>query len=986
MLPKLKPENQLLPHYNQYLQALDQSAFDGDICTDLASRLLMATDNSIYQILPQAVLYPKNSSDIQTAFALSQQPEFEAVRFSPRGGGTGTNGQSLTPGIIIDCSRYMHHIVEINASEQWARVQPGVVLDQLNDTLSGQGLFFAPSLSPSSRATLGGMFNTDACGLGSCCYGRTSQHVLEVSCVLSDGTAWKSVKIDLSKLDEHKNIPGIIGDIHKCVDDMVTEHQSEIDARFPKLPRHMTGYNLAKVYDENRQHFSLNYLLSGSEGTLAFISELKLNLLPKPTHQTLFAIKYASFDDALRAARDLLSAKPTSIETIDDKIWRLARQDGIYHAIQPMLDPEGTDTETKAVNFVQFSGHSSTDFQQQMSSLKDVLEAGMVKKSVVGYYQTTDTSEISTLWGLRKKSVGLLANVEGSRQQLPFVEDTAVPPEKLVDYIAEFRALLESHGLQYGMFGHVDAGCLHVRPALDMTIESERNLVPIITHKVNQLVKKYGGLLWAEHGRGFRTEYTEDYFGPALLHAMRKIKTAFDPLDKLNPGKIATSLTDNVSPVKVDSPTRGHQDQQINHGLRQQFDALMHCNGNGQCFDYHHDHVICPSAKATRNRIHSPKGRASVMREWLKLLSKTEYRLNTIPTRKGRLKAVGTDFSHEVYQAMSGCLGCKACASSCPVHVDIPQVKSQFLAHYHSRYRRPVRDYVIKHSEQLAFHQSQHSWTKPLFQNKLVDFAMAKIGLTDLPKITAKSAWHQLGKVVKFNQHYFLKADSKKTICLIPDAFNACFDSHILVDTYQLLSALGYHVFILPFRTSGKAHHAKGFLQEFADIANANQAAYQHIIERNIPLIAIEPSIALCFRDEYAKVLPNPPKVLLLQEWLTQAEMNITSKVDNKAYRLFSHCSEKSLLPLSDKLWQQAFKKFGLTLNIIQTGCCGMAGSYGHEIEHQTASRQLFEASWLPKLQSGQNLATGFSCRSQAKRFANLQLQHPVSVLAAKLR
>ena len=985
MLPKLPCADPQKPEYYQYLQALSATSFQGDICTDLASRLLMATDNSIYQIIPEAVLYPKSSSDIQCALSLAQQAGFKDIRFSPRGGGTGTNGQSLTPGIMIDCSRYMHHIIEVNTVENWVRVQPGVVLDQLKEELAEESLFFAPSLSPGNRATLGGMFNTDACGLGSCRHGRTSQHVLAVSCILSDGTAWHSLPITKTRLEQCKTIPGIVGDIHQTVDETVTTHKALIQQQFPQLPRHMTGYNLAKVYDDKGENFSLNYLLSGSEGTLAFITELKLSIIPKPKKQVLFAIKYASFDDALRAARDLLPTQPTAIETIDDKIWRSAKSDEIYYSIQPMLDPDKNDTQTQAINFVQFSTDETSDHESSIEALKKTLEGQLNTHTIVGYYEASDANEIKTLWNLRKKSVGILAACkEGAnqRQQLPFVEDTAVPPENLADYIAEFRALLESFGLSYGMFGHVDAGCLHVRPALDMTLEAERNLVPVITQKVNALVKKYGGVLWAEHGRGFRTTYTEDYFGPTLFHALRQIKTAFDPQDKLNPGKIATSLENHVQPVEVVSPTRGERDQHIPLPVRQQFDNLMRCNGNGQCFDYQVDHVMCPSAKVTRNRIHSPKGRATVFREWLKRIAATEYALDSQNlVEPGRKAQDPTDFSSEVYDAMSGCLGCKACASSCPVNIDIPHIKAQFLAHYHTRYRRPLRDHFIKYSEQFSYHLSMKpAWLRLIFQNKLSDFVLAKFGLVDLPRVKSNALKNICSQPLS-------PSNAAKTVGIIPDV-TSCYDPQVLIDTHQLLSQLGFEVYAIPFHSSGKPTHAKGFLGDFEKIAQYNQAQFQTFIEQDIPLIAIEPSIALCFRDEYAKILKHPPRVHLLQEWLAKQLPKPPKKApkDYKTYRLFGHCSERALLLNSGDLWQSIFSAFGLKLEVITVGCCGMAGIYGHEIEHQAESKALFQASWQAKLNEADSLATGFSCRCQAKRLAHMELAHPVSVLARTCR
>ena len=1010
MLPYLASEHTQTNSYRDFLAQVELRGFAGDIASDLAARLTMATDNSVYQVLPQAVVYPRHAQDIQLLFQIAQAPEFAHIRFAPRGGGTGTDGQSLTSGIIIDGSRYLREILEINVALGFARIQPGVVLDQLNDALKQHQLFFAPNVAPSSRATIGGMFNTDACGKGSCCYGRTSQHVLEATCVLSDGTLLHSVPIDLSKLKTYQQLPGLVGDIYRQVDGVVTEHADEIEQRFPKLSRFLTGYNLAKIYDATRTTFNLNYLLAGSEGTLVFVTELKVKLTPIPKFTQLAVIQYAEFDDALCAARALLSVKPTAIETIDDKVLRLAKQDVIYAAVKPMLEVGGMVEHAKAINLIEFSGDTAAVVENKVAQLLATIQAQRTQpQAPLSVYVTADAKEMSALWDLRKKSVGLLGNLPGNRRPVPFIEDTVVPPEQLADYVRELRVLLDAHGLDYGMFGHVDAGCLHVRPALDTVDLKDAALIPKLSDAVNQLVKKYGGILWGEHGQGFRSKYAPEYFGTTLYHALRQIKTTFDPRNKLNPGKIASALGSDIPLYAPNGPMRGEQDRQINASVREAFQPVMKCNGNGQCFQYDPNQVMCPSSKVTRDRVHSPKGRATVMREWLRLLAHAPAQ----PTLKNPLlrfwqkqknkKHQAQDFSQQVYQSMSGCLGCKGCSTGCPVKVDIPRFKAQFLAHYHTRYPRRLRDYVLARSESMLAWQSQF----PLLSNMGLWLAkpfLKAIGLVDLPAVAVYALSVELRKqgITPFSmaalQAACTQQGAAKVVCILPDAVTLAYQPKVLLATVAVLQKRGFTVFVLPFRASGKSFHGQGFLEKFKAIAHANEAFYADINALGVALVGIEPSVTLAYRDEYLHALGRKPlfHVQLLQEFLSKVALGVipvSSSVitaqagiqDKKSYILFGHCSERALAGESQQQWQQLFAQLGLTLEIANVGCCGMAGSYGHEAEHLPESKGIFAMSWQAKLQSDpmlgkRMLVTGFSCACQTHRQASLKPQHPIEV------
>jgi FAD/FMN-containing dehydrogenase/Fe-S oxidoreductase len=1023
MIPRLNLNqtlNQALkPGYAEFLAALEKTSFSGEIRREFASRLISSTDNSIYQIFPQAVVFPKNTADLVTLFQLANQPAYHQITFSPRGGGTGTNGQSLSPGIMIDCSKYMNQILEVNVAAGWVRVQPGVVLDQLNAALKPFGVFFAPSLAPSNRATIGGMINTDACGKGSRIYGRTSNHILELEWVLPDGTLGNSHSLDLPNLSQIKQQSNRMGEIYRQVDDIVTSKQELIAEVFPKLTRFMTGYNLAKVYDSDRQNFNLNWLLAGSEGTLGVITEAKLKLTPIPKAQGLLVIHYRCFDDALLAAENLLKAEPAAIETIDETILHLAKTDAIYHEVKDFIG------DAKAINLVEFVGETESAVNEKIEKTCAAIAHNKhnnqnTTDQATGYYLAKNAQEAAKLWELRKKGVGLLGNKPGKRQPIALIEDTAVPPENLANYIGEFKSLLSKYELEYAMYGHVDVGCLHVRPALDMKAPEDAALIRELSDRVVALVRKYGGVMWGEHGKGFRSEYTPLFFGAELYQDLRKIKAAFDPYNQLNPGKIVTPFGSDATVVPLESPLRGEFDRQVSSELQLEYEAAFKCNGNGACFNYHPDQVMCPSSKETRDRIHSPKGRASLLREWLRQLeiesSPNPPLIDKVPLFKGYLggssfsqpanfpiklwntwqKSLGVyDFSHEVYAGMHGCLSCKACATQCPIHVDIPEMKAKFLSLYYTRYLRPLRDYFIGYIETLAQWQSfapglvnflsQNSLTLWLIKHsiKMVDPPVVS-PVTVQQDLAARTAPEfDLDKLAKLSE-----SEKLNSVILLQDAFTSFYESELVLDTYDFLMKLGYTVYVAPFFPSGKPLHVKGFLGQFGAIAHKNAQYFHQLADLNISIIGIEPSIVLTYRDEYQKILQtsiNPP-IQLLQEFLV-TQLNRLPKINRpEFYQLFGHCTEKTAALASQRQWQQIFHAVGLQLNLVETGCCGMAGIYGHEAEHYAESQGIYQMSWgrqLPENVEEQPyiLATGYSCRSQVKRFDGWQPLHPVQLL-----
>lgn len=1012
MIPKLNPELALDASIVAFSKALVAAGFNGDIETSYGSRLAVATDNSVYQALPQAVILPKSTDDLVILTSLAQTSSFSHIKFSPRGGGTGTNGQALTEHVVVDLSRHMRNILDINIEQRWVRVQAGVIKDQLNAFLKPYGFFFAPDLSTSNRATIGGMINTDASGQGSLVYGKTSDHVLALKTVLIDGNVLKTHKMPTYEAEHRAEMPNSIGRIYQQVLHSCREFRPQILAKFPRLNRFLTGYDLEHVFNDDLTEFDLSRIITGSEGSLGFVVEAKLNITPIAKYKCLVNVKYDSFISALKNAPFLVAAEATSVETVDSKVLNLARGDIIWHQVKDLItDVPGI--EMQGLNMVEYNSEQQADIEEKIAELTARLDTAIANKTdgIIGYQLTYDNAAIGHIYAMRKKAVGLLGNTQGRQKPIAFTEDTAVPPEHLADFIIEFRALLDSHNLQYGMFGHVDAGVLHVRPALDLCDPAQEALLRTISDQVVALTAKYGGLMWGEHGKGYRSEYGPAFFGDELFTELRKIKAAFDPRNRVNPGKICTPYYSAEQLVSVDGVKRAYFDRQIPIAVKDSFDSSLNCNGNGLCFNYEESSPMCPSSKVTKDRRHSPKGRAGLMREWLRLAETsgvdvlaTEQQLltqsggisalwqrikNTLAKRQGE-----ADFSHEVMEAMEGCLACKACAGQCPIKVDVPSFRARFLQLYHSRYLRPTKDYIVGNIERTA----------PLLAKapRLVNFVLKRkltakllassVGYVDTPLLSVPTLAQQLNKRFSFNLAELEQLDAAtrhKTILVVQDPFTSFYEAELVADALNLLEKLGFKPVLLPFLPNGKPQHVKGFLRQFAKTANNAAQFFNKLHTLGLPMLGLDASLVLVYRDEYNKALGNNRgdfNVQLLHEWLvkqTLPKANVSEE-----FALLAHCTEKTALPATEKAWQHIFANAGLVLKPISVGCCGMAGTYGHEAQNVDNSKALFDMSWRAPVEQyspAKILVTGFSCRSQVKRLVGDKPKHPLQALLALL-
>ena len=957
-----------------FVRRLEEQGFEGEINLQVSSRMVSSTDNSIYQRLPAAVIHPRTAEDINRAVRATADGE---LTLAIRGGGTGTNGQSLTDGIVLDVSRHLDRILDFDAKAGTVTVEPGVILARLNAFLKPHGFFFPPTVSTATRATIGGMIATDASGKGSRIYGRTSDYIETMDVVLADGTDLHVGPLTAVQLEDAMQGAGLAARAYREVHRVVTEQADEIRRVFPDMNRGLTGYNLQNVLLEDGS-FHIARLLAGSEGTLALTKKVVLRVRRLPKYRQLIVVRYASFNDTLRDVQTLLPANPSAVEVLDDRVLAKAQQDVTWHALERVLGNQSA-LPVKGMSFVEFVGDDLDLLQDQMSQAVKLLESSLHKP--IDLKAVSDSEIIANLWTLREKSVGLLGRPDGHRQGVPFVEDTAVPPEVLPEYVSEFRDILDGYGLSYGMFGHADVGCLHVRPFLDMLTTEDQALIRPISDAVAALTKRHGGLLWGEHGRGFRGEFSPLFFGETLFAELCRIKDVFDPKDIFNRGKLAPGgagyPVDRIDGI----PFKGSFDEDITPALRNAYAPSVSCNGNGACFNREPDMAMCPSYKATKDRSQSPKGRALLLRSWARLRSLPEDApdRSMLPALTDELKA-----------SLDTCLSCKACATQCPIRVDIPSMRSKFLATYFRDNRRPVRDYLVYWLEPLlAAGRMAPALANLLMHNPVSRAVLLRFGLVDLPRLhpARPGAQNRVSRSwLRQNRR------NPRAVILIQDSFTGSFDGGLIEKVQALLTSLGLDVKVTPVWDNGKARHVLGFRRGFGVTARETLRKLRRLAAFEIPVVSLDAATGLMFTQEYRDVAGESPipAVLPLETYLrARIEQGTLSSVqagkDSASMTVISHCTEQAARPESAGDWAFILRYFGVAVSAGKAGCCGMAGLFGHQKEHASLSRQIFDQNWSAKVEAPV-LATGFSCRCQTERMAGHRPPHPAEALMSALQ
>lgn len=927
--------------------ALHQAGFGGEVETDSALRAAMATDNSVYRLMPDLIVAPRDSDDLVTLLSVLERQDFAEIPLTARGGGTGTNGQSLNRGIIVDLRRHMNGLIALNAEEGWADVQPGMVLDDLNDRIRDTGWFFAPEASSSTRCTIGGMVSTDASGKGSRIYGKTSDNILGLEIARPEGL--------LSSLAPTPD--WALPMLHKAEAAARSGRQAFID-NTPQLNRRFTGYDLERACGDDGR-FDWWRLFPGAEGTLGLVSRIRVKLRRIEAEKRLIVACFDSFRAALAAAVPLVAADPTAIEVMDETVHAIADAAGILNRLPAPL--RVSDGQRVALVFIEINGSTPAAVDARVRHCRQILSE---LPGAGALHIAADLAEIRELWAIRSAGVGLLAKIDGTARPVAFVEDTVVPPENLLAFVDEFLEVLSRHGLGFGIYGHVDVGCLHIRPALNLDSDSDRQRLSDISDSIFALTRKHGGILWGEHGKGVRGAYLQDWIGPEAYRALQEVKAAFDPRGRCNPGKLVSS----GRPVMgiLTTPFRAFNAPDDDPLVR-----AFRCNGNAQCLSYRKTTPMCPSFKATADLRHSPKGRADALRDWH-------------AARRGDAPDLAA-CEADLMRVLDSCLGCKACASDCPVQVDIPAMRSAFHADYFKRHARPLSDRLVLATE-------RHSRLIARMVPALAPFwALAArvgewmTGTVDMPARLAKAPPRDTRLCV---------ADLRRplpdgTVILVQDWFTTLFDPGLQRDVIAGFRALGYRPRLLDMHPAGKAAHTGGDLVGFRRMAGRLAAVLHAAAATGAPLIAIEPALGMMLRQEYRKAGIDLPPVLMPQEFLS-AEIR-SGRAMPRALRpatakLFGHCTENTALPQSARQWTEVFGAIGAELATPATGCCGMAGLFGHQKRHQEISVRLFDLSWRPEVaDEGVGVATGFSCRCQTERLAGKTLRHPLGHLAELL-
>lgn len=985
----------------QFQLAIEQLKinFEGDIYTDDVQRTLYSTDASVYKEKPLFVTRPKSVNDIKKIISFACEHKTSII---PRTAGTSLAGQVVGSGIIVDVSKYWTQIIEVNKEEKWVRVQPGVNLDELNKYLESYQLFFGPETSTSNRCMIGGMVGNNSCGSHSVIYGTTRDHVLELKTILSDGkeTTFKALNKEefMDKCLGRTAVSDLETKIYQTIKEMLSndEVKAEIIKEFPKpnIKRRNTGYAIDELldselftdnryltYKENKigiqsRKFNFCKLLAGSEGTLAFTTEIKLNLvdIPPKTKGSL-AIHLHSIDDACKATITALKYNPGAVELLDDIILDVASKN-----IEQQKNLFFIKEKPKAVIVVEWARKTI----EEIEKLASALENELLLQGFGYHYPRLWGEEINAAWSLRKAGLGLLANVPGDAKAVACIEDTAVAVEDQPAFAAEFALIMAKYGKESVYYAHIGDGELHLRPILDLKKAEDRELFFKITDDVATLVKKYGGSMSGEHGDGrVRGEFVKKMVGEINYQLFLEIKNTWDSDNIFNPGKI-------VNTPKMNEQLRytsGQETRQFNTVFN--FDdtggilrLAEKCNGSGDC---RKSSVIggtmCPSYMATKSEKETTRARANILREFL--------------TNSPKKNA----FDHkEIKDVYDLCLSCKGCKSECPSNVDVATMKAEFLQHYYDANGVPFRTRMIGN-----FVSNMKIASKiPAIYNFLMTNKITSAIANKVMGIHPKRSFPLLHKTTFLNwfnknANKFKIQNPKSNIFLFADEFTNFNDVEIGITTVKLLNKLGYEVIIPEHEESGRTFLSKGLVRDAQKLAIRNVKLLSSVITSDTPLIGIEPSCILSFRDEYPKLvsvdmITDAQKLakncLLVDEFLAKELDKGNIKKEQftnveKKIKLHGHCHQKALSSVTPTKKLLEFPK-NYKVEMIPSGCCGMAGSFGYEKEHYDVSIQVGELVLFPAVRNASDYeiaASGTSCRHQIYDGTGRKAKHTVEIL-----
>ena len=937
------------------LEAELKNKISGEVNFDQVTRILYSTDAGNYQIDPVGVVVPINEDEISGILEIAS--EFE-VAVLPRGSGSSLAGQAVGHALVIDLSKYLNRVVDVNKEEKTVRVQSGMFLEQLNRELLKHGLMFGPDPSSAKIATIGGVVGNNATGAHSILYGMAGDNVEGCKLFLHKGE-----QVELNKASTNKLFEKLYGFKEKYYD--------LIENDFPKHWRRASGYGLNYFLDEE---FNPARLLAGAEGTLGLATEFTLNLVNKPINTGLVVLQFKTIVSAMEAVPIILEQSPSAIELIDKYLIDLTRSHPSYSKLLTFID--GTP---EALLVVEFNGETESDLEMKTGHLKSLLK---MKNIDCAISTALSPESQANVWRVRRAGLGLLMSKRDEHKPIPCIEDVSVPVEQLADYTGDICDLIESLGTSAGFYGHASAGCLHIRPLVNLKTQSGKELMSELTDETFKLALKYGGVMSGEHGDGLQRSYlNQKLFGDDLYGAMKDLKSIFDPDDMFNPGKVVDA------PSAVDDLRFGdsYQSQVVKTYLDWSSDngfagAVEMCSGQGVCRKLDEE-IMCPSYMATKNEKDTTRARANVLRAVV----------------SGNLRTSDMT-SHDMHEVFDLCLSCKACKSECPSGVDAAKMKLEFLAHYHDKHGFSLRDKMFAYVHEIARYASgivsvSNSITKSPLSKEL----LAKIGISSertLPQLAKNNfiKWFN-------NRVHPTDTNTDNKVIYFHDTWATYYHPDIGKSAVKLLEAGGFEVILVENRVCcGRPMLSKGMIEPARERAFKNVSLLARYATTGIPIVGTEPSCILTFRDEYLDLLPDDDnaKILgensyMLDEFLLKLHesdvLDITWKKTGPKVLLHEHCHQRSLI--GNKSALQMLSLSGCKVSESRAGCCGMAGSFGYEKEHCDISRMIAEDRLLPAIRKASDdtvvAVSGVSCQHQIEDFSGRQTKHIAQVLADQI-